>query len=284
MKCLIPKILNKLLDTFDPVVYITLDEKKIRIPFVSKVGYLDRWITESWMIDLLKNLLPLKEGAFIDIGANVGQTLIKLKCVDPDIQYFGFEPNPLCVNCAMKLIEKNGFENCEIIPVGISNKNEMTTLNCYDRKTGGGATIVENFRSQQIVRKIFVPVQAFEYVCKKLNLKKISIIKIDIEGSELEVIKSLKKIFRGQRPFVLCEILPVYSENNTFRKTRQEEIEKIIKTCNYKICRIEKDEDKRFKGLTCLKKFGIHSELSLCDYLFVPYELFEKLSTKFNLK
>jgi len=49
------------------------------------------------MIDLLKKILLLKDGVFIDIGMNLGQTLIKLKCVDPNIRYFGFEPNPGCV-------------------------------------------------------------------------------------------------------------------------------------------------------------------------------------------
>jgi len=284
MKQLILRTLNEFLQKFNLTFYVTfLNEKKIKIPVISEVGYVDRWITESWMINLLKNLLPFKDGAFIDIGANVGQTLIKLKCVEPNIQYFGFEPNPLCVNCAMELIKKNGFENCEIIPVGISNKDGMTTLNCYDMKTGGGATIVEKFRSQQIERKIFVPVQNFEYMYKKLNLKKISIIKIDVEGGELEVIKGLKSVLRKERPFILCEILPVYSRDNTFRKKRQEEIEKIIKKLDYKICRIEKEKNERLKGLTYLKKIGIHSDLSLCDYLFIPDENFEGASKQFNL-
>ena len=36
-------------------------------------------ITEPWMIELLAMLLKEKEGAFFDVGVNVGQTLVKLK-------------------------------------------------------------------------------------------------------------------------------------------------------------------------------------------------------------
>jgi len=126
--------------------------------------------------------------------------------------------------------------------------------------------------------------QSFEYLYKKLNLKSISIIKMDVEGSELEVFKGLKKVLSEERPFILCEILPVSSKNDTFRKPRQEEIEKIIKILNYKICRIEKEKNGKLKGLVNLNQFGIHSNLSLSDYLFVPYEIFEDVSKQLNLK
>ena len=284
MKWVIPRILNKFLEIFDPAICVTLNKKKLRIPFLSRVGYPDCWINEPWMINLLKILLPLKDGVFIDIGANVGQTLINLKCVEPSIQYFGFEPNPLCTYCMIELIKKNNFKNCEIIPIGISNKNEIATLNFYNREVDGAATIVENFRSQKIKYKFFVPVQSFEYVYKKLNLKNISIIKIDVEGAELEIIKSLKSVLRDERPFILCEILPVYSKDNTFRKKRQDEIEKIIRTLDYKICRVEKEKNEKLTGLICLNKLGIHSDLSLCDYLFVPNEIYEDVLKQLNLR
>lgn len=38
-------------------------------------------MTEMWMVEVLKHLLLLKPGTFIDIGANIGQTLLKLRAV-----------------------------------------------------------------------------------------------------------------------------------------------------------------------------------------------------------
>ena len=41
---------------------------------------------------------------FIDVGVNVGQTLLKLKSISSEINYLGFEPNPNCVNYLKNLI------------------------------------------------------------------------------------------------------------------------------------------------------------------------------------
>ena len=287
MKQLICWILNKLnlLDKVNLTFYVTLGRGKIKVPTIGKIGYSNLCMRELWMIDLVEKLLPLKDGAFIDIGVNLGQTLIKLKYVEPSIQYFGFEPNPVCVYYTRELIKKNGFKNCEIIPVGISSENGIVTLNCYDSEIDSAATIVENFRPEQKIKyQFFVPVQSFEYAYEKLNLKKISIIKIDVECSELEVIKSLESVLGRDRPFILCEILPVGSKDNTFRKTRQEEVKKILKARNYRICRIEKNESKGLRGLKLIDNFGTHSELSLCDYLFVPDEFFKDVSKELSLK
>jgi len=255
-----------------------LNGKRIKIPTIGKTGYSNLWTSELWMIDLLKNLLPLKTGAFVDIGVNLGQTLIKLKCIEPNVQYIGFEPNPMCVYYTRQLINKNRFRNCELIPVGISNKSEIMPLNLYGSETDSSATIVAGFRQQQIKYQFLVPIESFEHVYPKLNLKSVSIMKIDVEGGELEVIQSARSLLEKDRPFVLCEVLPVYSMDNSFRKSRQEEIEKIMKAVNYFICRIEKSESGHLRGIMRIETFGIHSNLSLCDYLFGPTEMFENVS------
>jgi len=283
MRWLIHRILNKFLEKINLTFYITLNNRKIKIPIITGIGYSNLRTNELWMIDLLKKLLPLKDGAFIDIGMNVGQTLIKLKCVSPDVQYFGFEPNPLCVYYTRELIKKNGFKNCEIIPVGISNKNGIAILNCYNDETDSSATIVDDFRLQQKIKyKLFVPVQSFDYVYGTLNLEKISIIKIDVEGSELEVITSLKSVLRKNRPIILCEILPPYSI--TSRRTRQEKVKKIIKALNYDICRIQESKNGCLGGLIRIENFNVHSDPSLQNYLFVPNEIFDRVFNQLNFQ
>ena len=53
------------------------------------------------MIDILKIVLPIENKKFIDVGVNIGQTLLKLKSVSSEIDYIGFEPNPICVNLSL---------------------------------------------------------------------------------------------------------------------------------------------------------------------------------------
>ena len=79
----------------------------------------------------------------------------------------------------------------------------------------------------------------------------------------------------------MCEILPPYSIIS--RKTRQEELGKIIKALNYNICKIKKN-NKYFDGLIHIQHFEIHSDPCLKDYLFIPNEVFEFVSKQLNLQ
>lgn len=97
-------------------------------------------------------------------------------------------------------------------------------------------------------------------------------IKINIEGSGLETMKALKRTLRTQRPMMLCEILPVYSADNSFRMKRQEEVETVVAKEEYGIYRIQKVRGGRLGGLMPIQTIGVHSDSSQCQYFFVPKE------------
>jgi len=268
-----PPFLDRLNLTFP----LRLNGKWLKIPTVGRIGYSNLLMGEQWMIDILQKLLPLKDGAFVDVGVNLGQSLLKLRCVDRDIPYIGFEPNPACVHYVTRLIRRNGFMNCQLVSVGLFNKNEIVALDCYSSETDYAATVVRGFRSQEIQDRFLVPLVKFEDACHQLGIEKVSTIKIDVEGAELEVIQGMQGVLEDVSPFVLCEILPVYSADNRFRLTRQEEAERILKACHYCICRIDKKKNGHLRGLTRLQSLGVHSDLSLCDYLFVPDEMVDRV-------
>lgn len=228
------------------------------------------------MIELLAKLLKEKEGAFIDVGVNVGQTLIKLKSLDLERKYFGFEPNPNCVFYVNKLIEKNQFPDCTILPVGLYTDNKVLTLDLFSEDINNidaSASLVENFRpDHQISKKLYVPVFRFECVSKLLKFNSLAIIKIDVEGAELEVIKSLLEQIQAYRPIMLVEILPVYTQENDFRMKRQKELEDIFSELNYTLYRVRKSGDV-FSGLIRIDTIGIHSDINQCDYVIAPEEL-----------
>ena len=51
------------------------------------------YASEAWMTEVIRRLFELKSGAFIDVGVNLGQTLLKVAAADPSRAYVGFEPN-----------------------------------------------------------------------------------------------------------------------------------------------------------------------------------------------
>jgi tRNA G46 methylase TrmB len=87
--------------------------------------------SEPWMVELLGKLLREQRGAFIDVGVNVGQTLVKVKALDQDREYIGFEPNPVCVFYVQELIKANKFKNCTLFPVGLFTEDRILSLDFF---------------------------------------------------------------------------------------------------------------------------------------------------------
>jgi len=281
MKHLVPRVLNRLnlLNRVNINESVNINGRDIIVPIRNKIGYTNLFLSELWMLPLLKELLKIKQGKFIDVGVNIGQTLIKLKCVDASIEYLGFEPNPSCVDYTNELIRINQFENCEVIPSGIASETGLLELHFFSNNSADScASIVKDFREdQKIFRKTYVPVMGDDKLKPLLADVKISIIKIDVEGAELEVIEGLKDVIESTNPFILCEILPAYNAENEKRINRQNKIQEILKSLDYKILQIIKASNSSKQHLLEIDNFNIHSDLDRCDYIFAPSGLSDKI-------
>lgn len=206
---------------------VTLNGRKFNIPIVSRIGLDNLSMSELWMIDLLKILVKLNlragSACFVDVGVNVGQTLLKVKSVSAEMDYIGFEPNPLCIFYINNLIKSNKFGDCRIIPVGLSDSTDLGTLHFFNNSlVDSSATLIPDFRPvNKIDRTEYVPVFGLEQIKDKVGLLDFSILKIDVEGAELEVLKSFRCSIEKAKPIILIEILPVYDMENTSRLERQ---------------------------------------------------------------
>lgn len=275
MNKLIIRILRKikLLKFLNLQVKVKVNNQIINVPIIKELGLSNIYGTEPWMIQLLKGVFNLKnDGAYYDVGVNIGQTLIKLKSVNPDVEYFGFEPNPICVFYCKELIKINGYKNTSLFPVGISNEDTIYSLSLYsDDDTDSAASMIENFRPQQkTFRKEFIPCFQIERILEKYKLPKIGILKIDVEGAEKEVLESFENRIRHDRPLIQIEILPAYTDDNTERLERQNSIETFIRNIDYTILRVHKSENSDFKSLEEITTIGVHSNLDWCEYILIP--------------
>lgn len=241
-------------------------------------------LSEPFMLDILEKVLPAKPGAFIDVGVNLGQTLTKVKSIDKSRRYIGFEPNPICVYYCEKLISANNFSHCDIIPAGISDQNGLIMLNHYSvSRVDSSASIIPDFRpDKNVARRSIVPVCEYSQITELNLLNDVSIVKIDVEGAELEVLKSIKGILSEIRPTILIEILPPYTADNTQRVARLKSIEKMLSQINYCIYRVEKNSNGSFAALKFLSEFGIYDKVEMSDFIFVPVAEREFLESIFN--
>ncbi len=277
MKIFIIRLLRKLnvLRLINFNTTIELKNKKIIVPVSGGIGFDNMNMSELWMLEVLGLLGLPDEKVFIDVGVNTGQTLIKFKTIYPDIEYIGFEPNPSCVKYTEQLSQENGWKNISIVPAGIAEDAGLAVLEHYsDSETDSSASIVSNYRgNSEIYKREIVTILNVENVKNTWKDKKISAIKIDVEGAELGVIKSFQPILKQDRPYLLIEILPVYNTENRERLESQLEIEKILEVLDYKIYRIHRNIDNQLDHLELIESIGIHDRLDWCDYVFSPQEM-----------
>ncbi|WP_296722710.1 FkbM family methyltransferase [Erythrobacter sp.] len=226
------------------------------------------YISELWMADLIAALLRQRNGAFVDVGANLGQTLLKVAALEPDREYLGFEPNPACADYLFELVRLNKLHHI-VIPAGLGPSTAVLKLNLYrEESTDPSASLVDGFRAASFGSKPVVVI-GWNDLPQQLRPQNVAIVKIDVEGGEREVLDGLRELMDTQKPFVLVEILPPHTADNHDRIERQEHIERTLKNLDYIIFRVRKGPDECFCGLKRVDGFGIHSDLGLSDYLLV---------------
>lgn len=258
-----------------------IGNRPVEIPVLSGVGNPFPEAAEPWMLELLQRVLPFRDGAFLDVGVNEGQTLIKLRVLDPAREYWGFEPNPVCLHYVERLIAANNYQNTRLIPVALSSSDGIASLTLYSQsETDSAASVIPDFRSSsEAVSQKFVPCFSWKSVEETTRIGKLGVVKIDVEGGETEVIQTLFDKLCEDRPVVILEILPTYTAANRQRLDRQQTTLDHFARANYQMFRILKRPNGTYGGCQPLEDIGIQADINLSEYLFAPKELVADLQT-----
>jgi FkbM family methyltransferase len=159
---------------------------------------------------VIEQLLQQREGAFIDIGVNVGQTLCKLLATGQARRYVGFEPQIACCFYVDQFIRTNSIADAHVIPVALGEHAGVLELHADDNDVDLSASLDATglHAATSATRKRFVPVLRGDTVLSALDLKQIAVLKVDVEGAELDVLRGLPETLRAFRPAVMFEVLP----------------------------------------------------------------------------
>jgi FkbM family methyltransferase len=165
---------------------------------------------EPHLGEVIAALLRQREGAFIDIGVNVGQTLCKLLATGQMRRYVGFEPQIACCFYVDQFIRANDIADAHVIPVALGEQPGVLELHADDDDVDESASLdATGFRAtMSATRKLLVPVLRGDAALGALGLKQIAVLKVDVEGAELDVLRGLPETLRFFRPAVLFEVLP----------------------------------------------------------------------------
>lgn len=218
-------------------------------------------------------ILQKRKGVFIDIGANVGQTLFTVLRADPDRSYLGFEPQIACCHYLQQFIQDNGLmPRVQIFPVALSSENGFFSLfsnNPYD----DCATLMSDVH--QLNNTQLVCARNGDEVLAELGVSAISAIKIDVEGAELSVLTGLQNTLRKIRPPVIFEVLPNFrgrlrrDESVCARKSAEaDKIHELLSSMGYALFQI----DQPSRTLVPIKRFDLDGKGTLPGRDYVALE------------
>lgn len=171
-----------------------------------------------------------------------------------------------------------------LINKALSNHTGEDKLKFYGKQaTDTSATLLENFRpGQPILAEQSIQSVSWADVKSTVKSEKIAWLKIDVEGSEWEVIQTLAPKIQEDLPLIIIEILPVYHTGNTERLRRQQSLENTILSWGYSIWRIITNEGGKVQ-LQEIQSIGIHGDMNLTNYLLVHKSRWQEMHEIFRL-
>lgn len=235
---------------------------------------------EFWLDTVYTAILKCFPGAFIDVGVNRAQTLFTLLRLDPSRRYVGFEPQLGSALTVRDFISRNELRQYEIVPVALSDRCGLKKL-YLTRKGGfdGGASTAEGLRPKTFYsEEEIVPLLTGDVALQEIEIKKIAVIKIDVEGAEYEVLSGFNQTLQSIRPAVVFEVLddwvdpqsnPILKKNSDWKKASAAQITSLFSNMNYQLFNIIAEE-----GLRPIEhiEIRINNNLNLCNYVAIPTE------------
>jgi FkbM family methyltransferase len=261
----------------DPRIRIVEGGVSIVLPASTDTAVFYAGWKPSWTQGLFQRLVNHTDGAFVDVGANVGQTLIDLYMFDSRVPYLGFEPNPECINRLRSIVRLNRLRNHQVVPVALAAASGCRTFfrhPDYDVDTCG--SIVEDLRPTGDFQRDIVPCYRFDDVHRQLGLGPVGFVKIDVEGAEAEVVEGMRETLATYTPPILCEVLFTDAKATlNATRLRNTRLSGLLSTLGYAIFQLVKSSDGgRLAGLRRLTEFELaywsNENRHLCDYLFLP--------------
>ena len=181
----------------------------------------------------------LRDGMTVfDVGANVGElTLIFSRFVGDGGSVHAFEASRATFDKLKIVCETIGRRNVTLNHLAVSDHNGAIKLNVY-------ADAYSSFNSQaarplkdygldlEPVGVEETPATTIDEYCKKNKIETIDLLKIDVEGAELQVLKGAREMLESKR--VKCLTFE-FGQTTFDMGVRPEEIERFLAEMNYKI-------------------------------------------------
>jgi FkbM family methyltransferase len=174
-------------------------------------GFLEETILRdrAWEPKLIEALCGYMRtnSLFLDIGANIGYHALYAASRCPGVRCLAFEPHPDVYRQLMRSVNENGLANVMAYPLAVGAVSGLTrfymqTAESYNRGMSG-IDLYPGLGSGY--ERIEVEMAALDSFLRNEDKANISVVKIDTQGHEYQVLRGASEMLRRSRPVVSFE-------------------------------------------------------------------------------
>jgi FkbM family methyltransferase len=230
-------------------------------PVVS--GAIALGVYEPYFSELFRSALRTNM-VVVDVGANLGY--YSLMASKKSAVVIAFEPEQQNLVYLKQSIDFNKRNNVVVLDYALGDKTDTETLFIDPYNKGR-----HSFLPDDKAEKATVKVTTLDAALLKLGVKKVSLIKIDIEGWEAKALIGMKMILKKDRPLLFFEFVP--DRITKSGENPMEMLESLIKL-GYKLDVIDEDKQ-RIVPIGNLPEFvnsitGTDAFTNLIGYIDLP--------------
>jgi FkbM family methyltransferase len=188
----------------EPGVSMLLDPEDFVSRTILETGH---WEARSWAY--VERNLPVG-GTLVDVGAHIGYYSLKgARAVGPKGHVIAIEPNPDTLRSLRDNIQSSGANVITVEPVACSDSEAVVDLFAAARSNTGETSLSrENAQQAGAVGHVYrVRARPLDAVVEEAGLSRIDVIKIDVEGAELLVLRGARQTLARYSPAVIVEVV-----------------------------------------------------------------------------
>ncbi len=207
------------------------------------------------------NKLRNTKNIFADVGANIGLHTAFVKKFYPDMEIMAFDPSPFSAMYLDLTLQLNKITNVKFEKFALSDKNGK--LDFYSFGEESSADALKNTNRVHGVKPIVIEVETKKLDEVTFGSSKPTVIKMDCEGAELNILKGAINILKQTRPLIILEIHPI--NKKAFHVTN-EDIFFFVEEMNYILLSLKFD-------ILDLEKFSAMQNSYEENYILLPKEM-----------
>ena len=165
---------------------------------------------------------------YLDIGAWIGPTA--LYAATRARHVWAFEPDPTAFRYLAWNIELNRLDNVSALPVALAERTGLARMTSFGGEPGDSMTSLLNAQAASGTEVVTLDWDSF---ARDVDLSSVSLVKIDVEGAEFDLLPALRPWLKAQRPALYLSTHAPYldSDNRAARMAALAEGLSFYTTC-----------------------------------------------------